>query len=444
MSAVMEAAMRKIQDTIQQNFKKSGGGAKFFNIGNKRGEAAELHADLNSSDKEKQKNAVKRIIANMTLGRDVSDLFVDVVKLGQTLNLELKKLVYLYILNTAKLQQESALMAVNTFLQDAQHSSPIIRALALRTMMCIRVETVTEYTLEPLRRALGDNDPYVRKTAAIGVGKLFHQNPRLFEDQGFREALTDLLSDAFPIVASNAAAVLSEVNTFGISPTSIKHAWANKLLNGLQEASEWGQVYILELLSGFTPSAEEAESLVERVLPRLSHNNSAVVLGAVKVIIANISTFTPDTQKHYLTRINSALLTLTSAAPEVQYVVFRNIKILLALHPTLLAANLESFFIRFTDPPYVKREKLSLMMQLTTQSNAVQVVNELTEYSAEVDPTFVKEVINAIGVTAHQSGGRCPTMCRVVAGPRGAAPRAYFADCRNIKEHRSQVSPGVY
>jgi len=61
---------------------------------------------------------------------------------------------------------------VNTFVRDANDSNPLIRALAIRTMGCIRVERITEYLLEPLTRALRDDDPYVRKTAAICVAKL--------------------------------------------------------------------------------------------------------------------------------------------------------------------------------------------------------------------------------------------------------------------------------
>ena len=38
----------------------------------------------------------------MTVGKDVSALFPDVVNCMQTENLELKKLVYLYLMNYAK------------------------------------------------------------------------------------------------------------------------------------------------------------------------------------------------------------------------------------------------------------------------------------------------------------------------------------------------------
>lgn len=53
----------------------------------------------------------------MTVGKDVSALFPDVVNCMQTDNLELKKLVYLYLMNYAKSQPDMAIMAVNTFVK---------------------------------------------------------------------------------------------------------------------------------------------------------------------------------------------------------------------------------------------------------------------------------------------------------------------------------------
>ena len=72
----------------------------------------------------------------------------------QTDNLELKKLVYLYLMNYAKSQPDLAILAVNTFSKDCEDPNPLIRALAVRTMGCIRVDKITEYLCEPLRRCL--------------------------------------------------------------------------------------------------------------------------------------------------------------------------------------------------------------------------------------------------------------------------------------------------
>ncbi|KAH3883529.1 hypothetical protein DPMN_007488 [Dreissena polymorpha] len=48
----------------------------------------------------------------------------------------------------------------------------------------------------------------------------------------------------------------------------------------------WGQVFILDSISNYTPKDDkEAQSICERVTPRLAHANAAVVLSAVKVSI---------------------------------------------------------------------------------------------------------------------------------------------------------------
>jgi vesicle coat complex subunit len=38
--------------------------------------------------------------------------------------------------------------------QDTQDPNPLIRALAVRTMGCIRVDKITEYLCDPLQRCL--------------------------------------------------------------------------------------------------------------------------------------------------------------------------------------------------------------------------------------------------------------------------------------------------
>jgi len=40
-------------------------------------------------------------------------------------------------------------------------------------MSCIRIERITEYLCESLKDSLNDDDPYVKKTAALAVAKLY-------------------------------------------------------------------------------------------------------------------------------------------------------------------------------------------------------------------------------------------------------------------------------
>lgn len=88
-------------------------------------------------------------------------------------------------------------------------------------MGCIRVDKITEYLCEPLRKCLKDEDPYVRKTAAVCVAKLHDINAQLVEDQGFLDTLKDLISDSNPMVRQLLAAYESVVLLRGDSATSL-------------------------------------------------------------------------------------------------------------------------------------------------------------------------------------------------------------------------------
>ena len=79
-----------------------------------------MRKDLASDITLLRKEAMKKVIAGMTIGKDVSPLFAEVLMCIQTDDLELKKLVYLYLMNYAKTQPELALLAINTFIKVEQ------------------------------------------------------------------------------------------------------------------------------------------------------------------------------------------------------------------------------------------------------------------------------------------------------------------------------------
>ncbi|RID72809.1 hypothetical protein BRARA_C04685 [Brassica rapa] len=390
----------------------SGHDSKYFST-TKKGEIPELKEELNSQYKDKRKDAVKKVIAAMTVGKDVSSLFTDVLNCMQTENLELKKLVYLYLINYAKSQPDLAILAVNTFVKDSQDPNPLIRALAVRTMGCIRVDKITEYLCDPLQKCLKDDDPYVRKTAAVCVAKLFDINAELVEDRGFLEALKDLISDNNPMVVANAVAALAEIQDKSASPIfEINSVTLTKLLTALNECTEWGQVFILDSLSRYKAAdPREAENIVERVTPRLQHANCAVVLSAVKMILQQMELITStDVIRNLCKKMAPPLVTLLSAEPEIQYVALRNINLIVQKRPTILAHEIKVFFCKYNDPIYVKMEKLEIMIKLASDRNIDQVLLEFKEYATEVDVDFVRKAVRAIGrcaIKLERAAERC-------------------------------------
>lgn len=369
----------------------------------RKGETYELRTGLVSQYAHERKDAIQRTIAAMTLGKDVSALFPDIIKNLSTHDIEQKKLVYLYLMNYAKSHPELCILAVNTFVQDAKDPNPLVRALAIRTMGCIRVDKMVDYMNIPLRETLKDDNPYVRKTAAICVAKLFDLNPELCIEEGFVEDLQRLVDDANPMVVANAVSALAEIqetnpatNCFQITTMTL-----NKLLAALNECTEWGRIAILSALTDYkTADAQEAEHICDRVVPQLQHANPSVVLSAIRAILAHIEVQGADAKKVLLRKMASPLVSLVSCAPEVQYVALRNILIILQKYPEILSREMRVFFCRYNDPLYLKLEKIEIMISLANENNASQLLSELKEYAMEVDIEFVRRAIKAIGQLA--------------------------------------------
>jgi AP-1 complex subunit beta-1 len=324
-------------------------------------------------------------------------------------------------MNYSKTQPELAILAVNTFVQDAENPNPLIRALAIRSMGCIRVERITEYLCEPLRAAMKDRDPYVRKTAAICVAKLADINLKLAEDQGFIDGLNDLLTDGNPMVVANAVAALAEISEYTERDVfRLSSRTVGKLLPALNDCSEWGQVYILNALADYAPrDSSEAEQACERVTPRLNHANSAVVLAAVKLILNHMEYITNgDVTRELLKKLAPPLITLISRRPEIQYVALRNINLIIQRQPSILSHDIRVFFCKYNDPIYCKLEKLEIMVSLVNVDNLEQVLLELKEYSQEVDVEFVRRSVRAIGrcaIKLESMAQRCVKVRRHVA-----------------------------
>ncbi|GAD99420.1 AP-1 complex subunit beta-1 [Paecilomyces variotii No. 5] len=351
----------------------------------RKGETFELRSGLVSQYAYERKEAIQKTIMAMTLGKDVSALFPDVLKNIATTDLDQKKLVYLYLMNYAKSHPDLCILAVNTFVQDSEDPNPLIRALAIRTMGCIRVDKMVDYMEEPLRKTLRDESPYVRKTAAICVAKLFDLNPAMCLENGFLEMLQEMIGDPNPMVVANSVTALAEINesapetkALQITPNTLR-----KMLMALNESD-----------------VKESEHICERVAPQFQHVNASVVLAAVKVVFMHMKNINSELSKSYFKKMAPPLVTLVSSAPEVQYVALRNIDLLLQKQPDILSKELRVFFCKYNDPPYVKFQKLEIMVRIANEKNVDQLLAELKEYALEVDMDFVRRAVKAIGQTA--------------------------------------------
>lgn len=114
-----------------------------------------------------------------------------------------------------------------------------MRALALRTISYIHVREFVEQTVPPLKSLLKDSDPYVRKTAAICVAKMYDHNRHLVESTDLIDRLNAMLRDENPTVVSNALAALMDIWERSESiKLTIDYASASKIVQILPDCSE--------------------------------------------------------------------------------------------------------------------------------------------------------------------------------------------------------------
>ena len=381
------------------------GGSKYFT--NPNPEDAELQEALNSMKLSRQKDSMKQIIASMTIGKDVSKLFPDVVKLIRTKNIELKKLVYLYLINYARVKPDLIFLAVAAFHSDAKEgATPLIRGLAIRTMGCIRVPEIVSYLCETLSYCIKDKDAYVRKTAAMCVSKLYQTSPQQVRENGFINTLHECLDDENPIVVANAMSALSEISILsGVNQIKIKSKNLKNIIDALSKANEWAQVQILDALVFYnTKKSSHAEEVIEGVMPRLSHVNQSVVMSTIKVIMKFMDCIDDiEKIKTYCKKLTNSIMSVLISYPEIQYILLRSLHAIVLKRPILLEKEFKYFYVQYNDPIYIKLEKVDILYKLCNKKNYEMIIQEFTSYAlTETNPELIQKSIRYIGYVGYK------------------------------------------
>ncbi|VAH70275.1 unnamed protein product [Triticum turgidum subsp. durum] len=206
-------------------------------------EDAAIPALLDSRFDGDKVDALKRLLALIAQGVDVAHLFPQVVKNVAAQSLEVKKLVYLYLLHYAETRQNEALLSINIFQKDLSDINPLVRAWALRTMAGIRLHVVAPLVLVAVKKCARDPSPYVRKCAAYALCKLYDLLPE--ENTTLEEIVDVLLGDSsFGVVGAATVAFKS------VCPNCLaliaKHF--RRLCETLPDIEEWYQITLIEIL----------------------------------------------------------------------------------------------------------------------------------------------------------------------------------------------------
>ncbi|KAH8308564.1 hypothetical protein KR018_005871 [Drosophila ironensis] len=219
-------------------------GAAFFQSDGRKHD--DLKQMLDSNKDGLKLEAMKRIIGMIARGRDASDLFPAVVKNVVSKNIEVKKLVYVYLVRYAEEQQDLALLSISTFQRALKDPNQLIRASALRVLSSIRVSMIVPIVMLAIRDSAADLSAYVRKTAAHAIPKLYSLDPDQKDE--LVTVIEKLLSDRTTLVVGSAVMAFDEVCPERVD---LIHKNYRKLCNLLVDVDEWGQVIIINMLTRY-------------------------------------------------------------------------------------------------------------------------------------------------------------------------------------------------
>ncbi|KAF7241605.1 AP-3 complex subunit beta-2 [Varanus komodoensis] len=427
----------------------------------------DLKEMLDSNKDSLKLEAMKRIVAMIARGKNASDLFPAVVKNVACKNIEVKKLVYVYLVRYAEEQQDLALLSISTFQRGLKDPNQLIRASALRVLSSIRVPIIVPIMMLAIKEAASDMSPYVRKTAAHAIPKLYS----LDSDQKDQliEVIEKLLADKTTVseadisegsgvweegqekqtkqplkylvlVAGSVVMAFEEVCPERID---LIHKNYRKLCNLLIDVEEWGQVVIINMLTRYARtqflSPNQNESLLEESAEKAfygseeddSKDDKAEPTSLVKrkpyvmdpdhrlllrntkpllqsrnaaVVMSVAQLYFHLAPKAEVGVIAKALVRLLRSHSEVQYVVLQNVATMSIKRRGMFEPYLKSFYIRSTDPTQIKILKLEVLTNLANETNISTILREFQTYIRSMDKDFVAATIQAIGRCATNIG----------------------------------------
>ncbi|XP_034094795.1 AP-3 complex subunit beta-1 isoform X1 [Gymnodraco acuticeps] len=381
--------------------------------------------EMLESNKESLKlEAMKRVVGLISKGKNASELFPAVVKNVASKNIELKKLVYVYLVRYAEEQQDLALLSISTFQRALKDPNQFIRGSALRVLSSIRVPIIVPIMLLAIKEAAADLSPYVRKTSAHAIQKLYSLDPE--QKEQLIEVIEKLLKDKSTLVAGSVVMAFEEVCPDRID---LIHKNYRKLCNLLVDVEEWGQVVIISMLTRyartqFTSPWKEGATfdenndkafydsdsedkkdtteakpyimdpdhrlLLRNTKPLLQSRNTAVVM-----CVAQLYWHVAPTQEVNI--VTKSLVRLLRSHREVQYIVLQNIATMSIQRKGIFEPYMKSFYVRSTDATHIKTLKLEILTNLANEANISTILREFQTYVKSQDKAFAAATIQAIG-----------------------------------------------
>ncbi|KAL6049496.1 AP-3 complex subunit beta [Balamuthia mandrillaris] len=417
------------------------GNAHYFEASNPKFE--EIKQLLEHDNLKEKLEGMKRLVALMSKGKDVSLLYPSVVKNVFCKNMQIKKLVYMYLVHYAELEPDPALLAINNFQRDMASDNPLMRALGLRVLSSIRLKVIVQVVVLSCKKAAKDTSAYVRKAAAQALPKVYSLEPEMLPD--LIDILQLLLKDTSTMVIGSAMAAFNH-----LCPTrfDMLHPHFRKICHMLADVDEWGQTAILDALTKYgrtqfldpnlrdsyqkqkkkkkqakkgsdeedeessssDSSSDEGENPYDDAMydmdpdHRLLLNAAAMLLrsrnAAVVMSVASLLYYLAPNEE--AVKVGRPLTRMLRGTRELQYAILSNIASMAVTRPAMFQPFLLEFFVASTDPIFIRNLKLEILTCIANESNIHNILEELNTYVYQEDKELVTAAIQAIGRCASR------------------------------------------
>ncbi|MGH0180542.1 UNVERIFIED_CONTAM: hypothetical protein FKN15_022332 [Acipenser sinensis] len=284
-----------------------------------------------------RKTAAHAIQKLYSLDPDQKEHLIEVIEKLLKDKSTLKKLVYVYLVRYAEEQQDVALLSISTFQRALKDPNQLIRASALRVLSSIRVPIIVPIMMLAIKEAATDLSPYVRKTAAHAIQKLY----------------SDINKKQYKLVAGSVVMAFEEVCPDRID---LIHKNYRKLCNMLVDVEEWGQVLIINMLTRYA--------------------RTQFLDPWKQVVMAVAQLYWHLAPKSEVSLVTKSLVRLLRSHREVQFIVLQNIATMSIQRKGMFEPYLKSFYVRSTDPTHIKTLKLEILTNLANGANISTVLRE--------------------------------------------------------------------
>ncbi|XP_074781419.1 AP-4 complex subunit beta-1 isoform X6 [Athene noctua] len=278
------------------------------------------------------------------------------------------------------------------------------RAAVLRV---IRMPGIQEYLQQPLLSALRDKASYVRRAAVLGCAKMVKLQGDAEVDGALVNELYSLLRDQDPIVVVNCLRALEEIlkKEGGVV---INKPIAHHLLNRMPDLDQWGQSEVLTFLLRYRPRSEEELFDILNLLDGcLKSSSPSVVMAATKLFLVLAREY-PHVQADVLVRVKGPLLSAcTSESRELCFTALCHVRQILGSLPGHFSSHYKKFFCSYSEPHYIKCQKMEVLCELVNDENVQQVLEELKGYCTDVSVELAQGAIFAIGNIARTYTEQC-------------------------------------